>query len=46
MSVSVSSKTIEVLKNYLSINKSIIIRPGNVLSTLSVNKNIMSRCVV
>jgi hypothetical protein len=46
MSVSVSSKTIDVLKNYLSINKSIVIRPGNIISTLSVNKNIMSRCVV
>lgn len=46
MSISVSPKTIEVLKNFLTINKSIVLQPGNVISTLSVNKNIMSRCVV
>lgn len=43
MSISVSTTTIDALKNFLSINKSINIRPGNVLSTLSVNKNIMAR---
>lgn len=43
MSISVSTSTIDALKNFLSINKSINIRPGNVLSTLSVNKNIMAR---
>jgi hypothetical protein len=46
MSISVSPKTIEVLKNFLTINKSIVLQPGNVISTLSVNKNIMARCVV
>jgi|688.fasta_scaffold320341_2 hypothetical protein len=46
MSISVSPKTIEVLKNFLSINKSIVLQPGNIISTLSVNKNIMARCVV
>lgn len=43
MSISISTTTIDVLKNFLSINKSINIKPGNVLSTLSVNKNIMAR---
>lgn len=43
MSISVSTTTIDALKNFLSINKSINIKPGNVLSTLSVNKNIMAR---
>lgn len=43
MSISVSTTTIDALKNFLSINKSISIKPGNVLSTLSVNKNIMAR---
>lgn len=46
MEIAVSQKTIEVLKNFLSINRSIIINPGNVVSTLSVNKNIMARCQV
>ena len=43
MSISVSTATVDALKNFLSINKSINIRPGNILSTLSVNKNIMAR---
>jgi hypothetical protein len=43
MSISISTTTIDALKNFLSINKSINIRPGNVLSTLSVNKTIMAR---
>ena len=43
MSISVSTTTVDALKNFLSINKSINIRPGNILSTLSVNKNIMAR---
>lgn len=43
MSISISTTTIDALKNFLSINKSINIRPGNILSTISVNKNIMAR---
>ena len=37
-----SKPTIEVLKNFCSINKSIVINPGNKLSTLSINKNILA----
>lgn len=36
----------ELLKNFININKSLLIREGNTLSTLSVNKNIMAKCVV
>ena len=36
-----SKPTIEVLKNFCSINKSLVIKPGNKLSTLSINKNIL-----
>lgn len=43
MSILVSTPTIDALKNFLSINKSIKIKPGNILSTLSVNKNIMAK---
>jgi hypothetical protein len=43
MSISISTTTIDALKNFLSINKSINIKPGNVLSTVSVNKTIMGR---
>jgi hypothetical protein len=43
MSISISTTTVDALKNFLSINKSINIKPGNVLSTVSVNKTIMGR---
>jgi hypothetical protein len=32
----------EVLKNFCAINKSIVIKPGNTISTLSINKNILA----
>ena len=38
----ISKSTIEVLKNFCSINKSIVIKPGNKVATLSVNKNILA----
>ena len=38
----ISRPTIEVLKNFCSINKSIVIKPGNKVSTLSINKNILA----
>ena len=37
-----SKPTIEVLKNFCSINKSLVIKPGNTISTLSINKNILA----
>lgn len=43
MSISITNQTKKVLKNFLSINKSLHIQPGSVISTLSVNKNIMAR---
>jgi len=41
MTTVLSQQTIELLNNFSSINKSIVINPGNKLSTISVNKNIM-----
>ena len=38
----ISKSTIGVLKNFCSINKSIVIKPGNQVSTLSINKNILA----
>ncbi len=38
----ISRPTIDVLKNFCSINKSIVIKPGNKVSTLSINKNILA----
>lgn len=37
----ITKPTIEILKNFCSINKSLVIKPGNRLSTLSINKNIL-----
>ena len=36
-----SKPTLEILKNFCSINKSLVINPCNKLSTLSINKNIL-----
>ena len=38
----ISRPTIEILKNFCSINKSIVIKPGNKVATLSINKNILA----
>ena len=38
----ISRETIDILKNFSSINKSIVIKPGNTIRTLSVNKNILA----
>jgi len=38
----ISKSTIRILKNFCSINKSIVIKPGNQVSTLSINKNILA----
>ena len=39
--IMITKPTIEILKNFCSINKSLVIKPGNRLSTLSINKNIL-----
>jgi len=40
--VQISKNTINVLKNFISINKSIVINPGNKITTMSVNKTIIA----
>lgn len=41
-----SKQTIEVLKNFNSINQGIIFKPGNVVRTMSVMKNIFASAVI
>lgn len=41
-----SAKTIAILKNFATINPSIVLKPGHVISTISPNKTIMARAVV
>ncbi len=44
--VKLSKKTQNLLKNFATINKSIVIDPGNSIRTLSVNKNIFASAIV
>jgi hypothetical protein len=39
-------KTINVLKNFSTINPSIVLKPGNVISTITPNSTIMARATV
>jgi hypothetical protein len=41
-----SAKTINILKNFSTINPSIVLKQGNVISTISPNKTIMARATV
>ena len=42
----ISSQTLQVLKNFASINPNLLVKPGNVLSTISTNKNIFAKATV
>lgn len=42
----ISNQTLQVLKNYASINPNLLVQAGNVLTTISVNKNIFATAQV
>ena len=42
----ISKETIDLLQNFSTINKSIVIKPGNQIETLSLNKNILAKAKV
>jgi hypothetical protein len=42
----ISKETIDLLQNFSTINKSIVIKPGNEIQTLSLNKNILAKAKV
>ena len=44
--LSISKKTLELLKNFSTINSNILIRPGNKITTISGVKNIMAEAEV
>lgn len=44
--MNISKDTLDVLKNYASINTNILVREGNTLATISNGKNIFSRATV
>ena len=41
-----STKTLNLLKNYSSINSNILVKPGNKIATISPVKNVMSEAIV
>ena len=42
----ISKETIDLLQNFSTINKSIVIKPGSQIQTLSLNKNILAKAKV
>jgi len=42
----ISNQTLELLKNYASINSNILVKEGNVLSTISPVKNVMAESTI
>ena len=44
--ITLSNRTLEVLKNFSTINSNILVKPGNVLTTISPIKNVMSEATV
>ncbi|MBC8442607.1 MAG: hypothetical protein H8D80_00290 [Proteobacteria bacterium] len=42
----ISNETLEILKNFSSINSNILVKPGNLISTISPVKNIMAEAKV
>jgi hypothetical protein len=44
--MNLNAKTLEVLKNFYSINPSLVVKEGNVLSTISTNKTVLARATV
>ena len=42
----ISNETLDVLKNFSSINSNILVKEGNVLTTISPVKNVMAEATV
>ena len=45
-SMKISKETLDVLKNFASINSNILVKPGNVIKTLSNYKNVLAQATV
>ena len=44
--ITLSNRTLDVLKNFSTINSNILVKPGNVLTTISPIKNVMAEATV
>lgn len=45
-SMKISKRTLDILKNYASVNSNLLVKPGNTISTISPVKNILSEVEV
>ena len=45
-SVKISKETLSVLKNFSQLNSNILVRPGNVISTVTPAKNVMAEATI
>jgi len=41
-----NAKTLDVLKNFYSINPSLVVKEGNTLATISTNKTVLAKATV
>jgi hypothetical protein len=44
--IKLSKKTLEILKNFASINSNILVNPGNIITTISPVKNVLAEATV
>jgi len=44
--ITLSNRTLEVLKNFSTINSNILVKPGNVINTISPIKNVMAEATI
>jgi hypothetical protein len=44
--IKLSKKTLDILKNYASINSNILVNPGNIITTISPVKNVLAEAKV
>ena len=44
--IALSQRTLDILKNFSTINSNILVKPGNKLVTISPVKNVMSEAIV
>jgi len=45
-SMKISKKTLDILKNFASINSNLLVKPGNIISTISPVKNVLAEVTV
>ena len=44
--ITLSNRTLDVLKNFSTINSNILVKPGNIINTISPIKNVMAEATI